>query len=159
MTSSPLVCFPSSLFLFYSYSISPIHFCSSHLLFSLGPLGHSREGWFSLRLCFDLAGCTPGHFYLKGLKTVLKAQGISEAQCGPCLGRWSGVWGGMEVNVPFLSSVCSEGQLGFLYLLPSYFLGLYFPQYITFIHEVVQSTNQYLSFSILSQALCYSLGK
>lgn len=46
-------------------------------------------------------------------------------------------WGG--VTPPSLSRVCSEGRLGFLCQSPSCFLGLYFPQNIAFIHEVIHS--------------------
>lgn len=44
------------------------HFCSSHLSFPLGPLGPSREKWFSFMLCFNSSGCAQGHFYFKGMK-------------------------------------------------------------------------------------------
>lgn len=124
-----------------------LHVCSLHLPFPLGPPGPCREGWFSLRLCFSSAHCTQRHFYFQGWRQCWRLRadlGLEWNSRGEVL--WCVGWGGVGCSFPPLS-VPSEEQLNLLYLLPSRFLGLYFPRtWHSFMRSSSPSIDPYLSF-------------
>lgn len=134
VTSSPLVHLPFFIPLLFVL----LHLCSSLLLSALGPLGHSREGGSHLGCASIQLASLEGTYILTGWRQCLRHRAdLRPIAALPGEVVWGVGWG--WTFLPWAASAQRGSVASFICYLP---IGLYFPSYNTFIHEVIQSTNQ-----------------